>query len=101
MIIYNVTVNIEESVHDEWMEWMKEVHIPKVMHTGKFTSHRMFRIVGDEESGGKTYCIQYTCDNMNDFREYEKQFAQSLRAETLEKYKEKFVAFRTLLESVD
>ncbi len=101
MIIYNVTVNIEDSAHDEWMEWLKQSHIPEVMRTGKFTSYRIFRIIGDEESGGKTYCVQYTCDNMSDFLEYETQFAQALRTESQVKFKEKFIAFRTLLESVD
>ncbi|NCF42859.1 MAG: DUF4286 family protein, partial [Bacteroidetes bacterium] len=23
MIIYNVTINIEDSVHSEWLKWMK------------------------------------------------------------------------------
>ena len=101
MIIYNVTVNIEESVHEEWLAWMKESHIPDVMRTGKFISSRILRIVGDEDSGGKTYSVQYSCNNMNDYLEYEHQHAASLRAEHTAKFKDKFVAFRTLLESVD
>ncbi|MEG1025142.1 MAG: DUF4286 family protein, partial [Flavobacterium sp.] len=28
MIIYNVTTNIHESVHDQWLKWMQEKHIP-------------------------------------------------------------------------
>ena len=35
MYIYNVTTNIDESVHDEWLHWMKEIHIPDVLATGK------------------------------------------------------------------
>jgi hypothetical protein len=101
MIIYNVTVNIEEAVHQEWLAWMKETHIPDVMRTGKFISSRILRIVGDEDSGGKTYSVQYTCNSMNDFREYERDHAQTLRAVHTAKFKDQFVAFRTLLESVD
>jgi len=40
MIIYSVTVNIDDSVHDEWVTWMKEVHIPDVMATGYFLENR-------------------------------------------------------------
>lgn len=101
MIIYNVTVNIDASVHDDWLKWMKEVHIPDVMRTGKFVSNQILRIIGDEDSGGKTYSIQYKCKNMNDFLEYEHDHAQALRAEHTARYQDKFVAFRTLLESVD
>jgi len=101
MIIYNVTVNIEDSVHDEWLTWMKQTHIPDVMRTGKFTTSRLLRILGDEDSGGKTYSVQYSCNNIKDFQEYEHDHAQALRAEFNAKFKDKFVAFRTLLESVD
>jgi len=100
MIIYNVTVNIEDSVHDEWLHWMRHVHIPDVMNTGMFLESRMLKVLGDEESGGSTYSIQYTCKSMSEFRQYEELFAPALRAEVNEKYKDKFVAFRTLLEVV-
>ncbi|MCX6291225.1 MAG: DUF4286 family protein [Bacteroidetes bacterium] len=101
MILYNVTINIDHSVHDEWMKWMKDVHIPDVMRTGLFTENRMLKVLGDEESGGVTYSIQYTCHGLDDFKKYEKNFAASLRREHLEKFKDKFVAFRTLLEVVE
>lgn len=101
MILYNVTVNVEDSVHDEWLAWMKQSHIPDVMKTGKFTSNKIFRVLGDDDSGGKTYSIQYTCNSMNEFLEYEHNHAQALRAEHTAKFKDKFVSFRTLLESVE
>ena len=27
MIIYNVTINIDHSVHEDWLEWMKNEHV--------------------------------------------------------------------------
>ena len=36
MIIYNVTINIEEAATAEWLAWMQETHIPDVIATGKF-----------------------------------------------------------------
>ncbi len=101
MIIYNVTINIDHSVHDEWMKWMKEVHISAVMRSGLFTENRMLKVLGDEDSGGVTYSVQYTCRNMDDFKKYESHFAPALREEYNRKYKDKFVAFRTLLEVIE
>jgi hypothetical protein len=99
MIIYNVTTQIDPGVHDEWMKWMKSHHIPAVMKTGCFIEYRMLKVLG-EEAGGHTYSIQYTCKAMNDYHEYEQRHAPALRAEYIEKYKDKFVNFRTLLEVV-
>lgn len=101
MILYNVTVNVENSIHDEWLAWMKKTHIPDVMKTGKFTSGKIYRLIGDEDSGGRTYSIQYSCNSMNDFLEYEHNHAQALREEHTAMFKDKFVSFRSLLESLD
>ena len=102
MIIYNVTINIDDAVHDEWLKWMKEVHIPDVMKTGLFLENRMLKILDNESgNGGTNYSVQFTCRTMEDFKKYETTFASTFRKEHAGKYKDQFVAFRTLLETVD
>lgn len=97
MIIYNVTVNVENDVKDEWLKWMKEKHIPDVMATGFFMDNKICKVMVDEEQG-TTYSIQYTCANMKDLEAYQTQHAPRLQKEHTDRYKDKFVAFRTLLE---
>jgi hypothetical protein len=59
MIIYNVTVNVDESIAKEWLSWMQETHIPEVMTTGIFLNHRLTEYyTGDT---GSTFAIAYTC----------------------------------------
>ncbi len=100
MIIYNVTVNIDDSVHDEWLRWMREVHIPEVMATGYFLENRFCRILVQEQEG-TSYSIQYLCKNMEDLQEYQRDHAPALQTKHTERFSGKFVAFRTLLETVD
>ena len=100
MIIYNVTVNINHDAHDAWLEWMKSEHIPHVMNTGMFVESKMLRLIGDHDSGGITYAIQYTCASMTDYERYRDVFAPALIKEASDKFKDKFVSFRTLLETV-
>ncbi|MFM2017071.1 MAG: hypothetical protein RL007_727 [Bacteroidota bacterium] len=100
MIIYNVTVNIDNSVHEEWLEWMKSKHIPDVVGTGCFTEGNIFRILVNEESG-ISYSVQYSAASMDDVNRYLKEHAEALRNDALRLYSDKFVAFRTLLERID
>ena len=100
MIIYNVTVNIDNSVGEEWLKWMREKHSPAVLKTGMFSKSSILKVMGDEDSGGHTYSIQYTCESLSVYERYEKEFAPVLRDEHNKKYKDKFVAFRTLLEVI-
>lgn len=99
MIIYNITVNIENDVREEWLQWMKEVHIPNVMSTGLFIENRICKVLVEEESG-TTYSVQYTCNKMGDIEKYQQEYAPGLQKEHSDKYQGKFVAFRTLLEVV-
>jgi len=100
MIIYNVTINIEESIQQEWLAWMQETHIPKVMNTGMFVSAKMSRVLVEEQMGGVTYSIQYSCESKSKLDEYQKNCAPQLQQEHTKKYPGKFVAFRTLLDVV-
>ena len=99
MIVYNVTVKIEHSIHDDWMQWMKTIHIPAVMATGLFADNKMMKVLVDEEDG-LTYSIQYRVSDWEKLDEYQKNHATQLQKEHTDRYKDKFVAFRTLLEEV-
>lgn len=99
MIVYNVTVNIDGEVHDEWLSWMKDEHIPDVMSTGLFTDSRMCRVLADDD-GGITYAIQYTAADMAHYERYRDGHAARLQAKTQARFGGRYVAFRTLLEVV-
>ena len=97
MILYNVTVKIENNTHEDWLKWMKEVHIPDVMETGLFEEYKLCHILQDDPEG-ETYAIQYYCQDMETFQKYQLDFAAKMQAEHQERYKNKYVAFRTLMQ---
>lgn len=99
MIIYNVTTNVEESIHDEWLTWMRDEHIPAVLATGKFTKAIMTRVLVDEEMGGISYSTQYTTTDKATLMRYQEEDAPALVKDT-ERFTGKFVSFRTQLEVV-
>jgi phosphoribosylamine-glycine ligase len=100
MIIYNVTINIHESVHNQWMKWMQEKHINDVLATGKFTTARMVKVLIEEEMGGATYSIQYTTDSKETLERYYQEDAPRLKAEGQGLFGDKLLAFRTELELI-
>ena len=100
MFIYNVTINIDPSIHDEWLIWIKE-HIPKVLATGKFTEAKLTKVLVEEEMGGTTYSIQYRAKSREALDAYYKEDAEKLRTEGIKKFADKMLAFRTELEIID
>lgn len=100
MIIYNVTVNIDDSAHDQWLLWIKE-HIPKVLATGKFKDAKLTKVLIEEEMGGQTYSIQYRAHSRKALNAYYKEDANRLRASATKLFADKMLAFRTELEIID
>ena len=100
MIIYNVTINVDESIHDEWLIWIKE-HIPKVLATGKFTEAKLTKVLIEEEMGGTTYSVQYRAKSREALDAYYREDAEKLRTEGLKKFADKMLAFRTELEIIN
>ncbi len=100
MYIYNVTTNVEASVHDEWLEWMKGTHIPEMLATGKFSSAKMCKVLVEEEMGGTTYSVQFTVADKNTLEKYYATEAPKLREDGLKRFPGKFVSFRTELEII-
>lgn len=100
MYIYNVTINVDESIHKEWIHWMQDTHIPHVLATGKFTKALMSEVLVNEDMGGITYSIQFTCQSRETLMSYYQQDAPKLRAEVQSKFGDKFGAFRTEMKIV-
>ena len=100
MILYNVTVNIDLEKESEYIEWMKEVHIPEVMATGLFKESKFFRLLHEVEEG-VNYSSQYFAENMEHIHQYQAKYAAELQQRLKERFEGHYVVFRSLLESVD
>lgn len=100
MIIYNVTINIDDTVREQWLTWMTEKHIPEMLKTGKFTEAKMVKVLIVEEMGGTTYSIQYFTESKAMLERYYKEDAPKMREEGMKLFGDKMLAFRTELELI-
>lgn len=99
MYIYNVTMNVGESIHDKWLQWMMSDYIPAVLATGKFSKALITQVMVEEEMGGKTYSVQYTTDSKETLEKYFVEDAEELRGKSL-LFEGKVVSFRTELNVI-
>lgn len=100
MVLYNVTIGIDTDAEEEWLNWMKNKHIPAVMDTGMFLEYKMFKVLSQEEEQSVSYSVQYFAQTVDKVVEYLNNYAPKLVEEHRSRYKDKHVAFRTLLEEV-
>jgi hypothetical protein len=100
MFLYNETIGIDQSIEQEWLLWMREQHMPQVMETKMFVSAKIYKVLHDNDDGNVSYSIQYFTASIDNVQQYLEVFAPALVEEHRLKFKDKHVAFRTLLQEV-
>jgi hypothetical protein len=100
MLLYNVTVGVDRDIEMEWLQWVKEKHIPDVLSTGMFVSSRIYKVLHDQDDGTISYSMQYFAESIDHVQQYLEVFAPALIEEHRLKFYNKHVAFQTLLEEV-
>lgn len=100
MILYNITYNIEKDIEADWLNWMKVVHIPKMLNTGYFSSVKLFRLLNIEDEGS-TFSLQLMSNTIEQIQEFLDKSAHTLANEHNLRYKNKHVAFQTVLQELE
>lgn len=101
MIIYSVTVQVPNALAAEWLNWMREEHIPAVMDTGYFMAHHVQRLIDPVlDPSMRTFNIQYECESLTAYDSYQRLAAPTLQKATADKYGDQLVAFRSVLERI-
>jgi hypothetical protein len=100
MLLYNETIGIDKDIEAQWLLWMKEEYLPAMMNTGMFNDSKIYRILHDNEDGTISYSVQYFSPTIEHIQKYLDTFAPKMAAEHHNKFANKHVVFRTLLEQV-
>lgn len=100
MFIYNVTTKIDWSIHDEWVLWMKNIHMPELVATGCFTHTQLVRLLDTDEQDGPTYAAQYFAKNKSDYNRYIEKYADSYRKKIYDQWGDQLASFRSLMQIV-
>ncbi len=101
MIIYNVTSSIDPAIHHEWLSWMKQQHIPKILQTGNFYKVRIIKVLVDEAQGGVTYSTQYLAHTMDALQDYYSTHADVIGSEVKELFGDRVLQFETELQVIE
>jgi Domain of unknown function (DUF4286) len=101
MIIYNVTIKVQQSISDAWLQWLQEEHIPDVIQTGCFTHATILRLLEVDDSEGPTYAVQYFAESKSLYNRYIENHAAAMRQKSFDKWGAAFIAFRSVMQVVN
>jgi hypothetical protein len=101
MYLFSITINIEDSVQEEWMKWVNTKVKPIISDKNLVYDFRVLRIISEEPNNGSSYSFQYHLHDEEGIEVFEERYDREVAADMYRFYKEKFVEFRTRLEVVE
>lgn len=100
MFLYNITVNIDQDIEKDWLQWMQEVHIPEILSTGLFKENKLFRLLHEPHNEGSTYSVQFFTISLENLDKYLKEYAPAITIKHNDRYRNKHVVFQTVMEFI-
>jgi len=101
MIIYNITTKVHTSIAAEWLQWLKNIHVKEVMESDCFTEFKIVKLLEIDETDGPTFAVQFAAQSKGLYNRYIEKFAGEMRKRSFDKWGDKFISIRTVMQIVD
>jgi len=101
MIIYNITTKVHNSIAAEWLQWLKNIHVKEVMESDCFTEFKIVKLLEIDETDGPTFAVQFAAQSKGLYNRYIEKFAGEMRKRSFDKWGDKFISIRTVMQIVD
>ena len=101
MIVHNITCKVRWDILGPWLDWQLEEEIPAVLSTGAFDTYQFYRLLEQDEEEGPTFVTQYFTTSVERYRQFINDFYTVIHEKGRQKWGDGFIAFRTLMESVE
>jgi len=100
MIIFNTTLHMDDSIHDQCLTYLKEVYIPSSLAGELLVQPMLARIERQHEQGGVSYALQFKAENMEAIDQWIEQAGEKLQKELSCRFGNKLSGFITFMEEI-
>lgn len=101
MIIYNITLHIDNEVLADCLLYLKETYIPAALEGKVLNNPQLCRVMGHAGEEGSSYALQFQAENMHLLNEWQDKYGEGLNTLLSERFSDKVIGFTTLLEKLD
>ena len=101
MLVYNITFHIDDSVHEEVVDYLKNEYIPEAGRNGFLVQPRLCRIHPSHGEAGQSYAIQFYVKDRKTLDNWLYSQGEKLHRQIIIRFGDKVVGFSTLMEELD
>ena len=100
MFIYNITVLIEETLEQEWLNYVQTEFIPVILETGFFQSCQLLQVT-DSPNEGLTYCVQFRTNEISSLQSYQSLYAPQIESAHQLAFPNQLVTFSSTMKLIN
>jgi hypothetical protein len=101
MILYNVTTKTHYSICTNWLQWLQQEHIPDIISTGCFSHATVLQLLEPvDDDLSPTFTVQFFAESKSLYNNYIEKFAPAMRQKAFDKWGDKFIAFRSVMQVI-
>jgi len=97
--VYKVRCLVEQDIAEQWIQFFQDKHLDDVMKTGFFTECKFFE-VETQSKLTRTFCSVFYYNKKEDLEAYNATAAGALKADTKQKFGDKFSCQRELMQEL-
>ncbi len=101
MLILNTTFLVSDEIQNQWLEWVREQHIPFMLNTKYFIKPQIAKIISNDATDGTSYSVQFQINNRETLEKWQREFAGKFEQNCYKIFGNEALFFSTILEIVD
>ena len=100
MIICNTTYHVDCSVSGEFLDWLRDVYLPRALEGDMVRAPRLLRMMGHND-GGVCFALQLQATKLSELQRWNQAVGKQLHQQLIERFGTKVVGFTTFMENID
>jgi hypothetical protein len=101
MFIFNTTYLVSDKVHDTWLNWVREQHVPFMLDSTYFTKPQVARVVTSDKEDGTSFSVQFHVQDMQTLKKWHNEYSSLFQENCSQHFGIEVIFFTTVLEIVD
>jgi len=88
-------------VHEVWLAWMLDEHIPSILGTGCFIRHQVVRLLETDETDGPVYAVQYYIESKAQYNTFIDVYQAAFKNLEQQQWGDRIFSFTSLMQVVN
>lgn len=98
MIVYSITYQVDTGISDIWFQWLQEIHLPRVMRSGRFFRYTLQELIEPRPlPGTHTVNLQLYTLEINSLYTYWDEDVEILEGVMTERFGDQVSYFETVM----